>query len=78
MQQDTAAAEDTQPHVLARSEQLAQMRRDLDDAVDLFNWQLRCNAKLKGLLYACQAEGRAPRLDEIATAMAYEEQRKAA
>lgn len=83
MQQDKAAAEDTQPHVFALDraptlEQLAQLRRDLDSAVDSLNWQMRCNARLRGLLHACEAEGRAPNADEIAGAMAYVAERMAA
>lgn len=83
MQQDTAAADHTQPHVFALdrasgAEQLAQLRRDLAEACDSLNWQMRCNARLRGLLHACEAEGRAPSAGEIAAAMAYGDDRMAA
>lgn len=83
MHEDTAAAEHTQPQVFALdrapvAEQLAQLRRDLDAAVDSLNWQMRCNARLRGLLYACEVEGRAPSQDEIAGAMAFGAERLAA
>ncbi|GAA0694561.1 hypothetical protein ISN75_02595 [Dyella marensis] len=76
MHEDTAAADHTQPHVFALdraplAEQVAELRRELDETFDSLNWQERCNARLRGLLYTCQVEGRAPRDVEIRFAMAY-------
>lgn len=55
-----------------------QLRADLDGAVETLSWQRRVIAQYRSLLISCEDQGRAPTRNEIAAAMAYDEQRLAA
>lgn len=53
---------------------IRQLRTDLDEAVETLSWQRRVIARYRALLLTCEDQGRVPAKNEIAAAMAHEDE----